>query len=60
MYTDEWLEPRTIDGVLDLVEGFLEEQKLVLELKFFFLNRLVPRTRRGTVFQVSQKLVLVE
>jgi hypothetical protein len=39
-WTDEWLEPQTINRVLDLVEGFLEELKLVLDLDEVFVEEL--------------------
>jgi hypothetical protein len=40
MSTDEWMEPRTIERVLDLVEGFLEELKLVLGFDEVFVEEL--------------------
>jgi hypothetical protein len=38
--TDEWLEPRTIDRVLDLDEVFVDKLKLVLDLVEGFLEEL--------------------
>jgi hypothetical protein len=38
MSTDKWLEPRTINRVLDLVEGILEDLKLILDLDEVFEN----------------------
>jgi hypothetical protein len=62
MSTDEWLEPRTIDRVLDLDEVFVEELKLVLDLEEVFVEelKLVLDLVEGFLEELKLVLVLVE
>ncbi len=46
----QWLEPRTINRVLDLIEGFLEELKLVLDLDEVFVEELKLVVNPSRVF----------
>jgi hypothetical protein len=60
--TDGWLEPRTIDRVLDLGEVFLEELKHVLDLDEVFVEelKLVLDLVEGFLEELKHGLVLVE
>jgi hypothetical protein len=62
MSTDEWLEPRSIDRVLDLDEVFVEELKLVLDLDEVFVEelKLILNLVEGFLEELKLVLVLVE